>query len=254
MSDTEIRTSKESAAPIHFARSSLGQYRHVCAFFNSPQEEYETLVPFVRAGLEQGERAYHVLPAKYVQEHLDQLRNAGIDVDAARQTRQLEIALPEDTYLRGGCFGKDGMLVLIQEALKAGPALGLVLTRLIAHAETVLEDWANVNDWVEYETRLNDVLPSYDDVVICTYDANLPNGISHSISCVLTPQRLSAACCTKTPFTRARRSCCVRFSAVKARCHRPIEHSTGSAVPRLPASGRICRSAARASWSHVCAQ
>jgi hypothetical protein len=27
-----------------------------------------------------------------------------------------------------------------------------------------------VHDIIEYETRLNDVLPRYDDVVVCTYD------------------------------------------------------------------------------------
>jgi hypothetical protein len=134
------------------------------------------LLPFVRAGLEQGERAYHVLPAKYREEHLDQLRGAGIDVEKAQQTRQLEIALPEETYLLHGAFSKDGMLALIQEALKASQRLGFPITRLVAHAETVLEDWSNVNDWIEYEMRLNDVLPRYDDPVICTYDANLLNG------------------------------------------------------------------------------
>jgi hypothetical protein len=45
-----------SAEPIEFAGSSLGKYRHVCAFFTSPKEEYESLLPFVRAGLEHGER------------------------------------------------------------------------------------------------------------------------------------------------------------------------------------------------------
>ena len=79
--------------PIQFAGSSLGNYHHVCAFFNSPTEEYETLLPFVRAGLEGGERAYHVLPGKYRDEHLEQLRSAGIVVEKAQQTRQLEIAL-----------------------------------------------------------------------------------------------------------------------------------------------------------------
>ena len=68
------------------------------------------------------------------------------------------------------------MLALIQEALKTGSTLGFPLTRMIAHAESVLEDWPSVNDWIEYESRLNDVLPRYDDPVICTYDANLLSG------------------------------------------------------------------------------
>ena len=134
--------------PIPFAGSELGGYRHVCAFFNSPQEEYATLLPFVRDGLERGERAYHVLPARYRQEHLDQLRSAGIDVRAAQQRRQLEVATPEEVYLRNGRFSK----------------------------EAVLQDGSVANEWIEYETRLNDVLPHYHDPVICTYDANLLNG------------------------------------------------------------------------------
>ena len=34
--------------------------------------------------------------------------------------------------------------------------------------------WSSANEWVEYEMRLNDVLPRYDDPVI-SYDANLLN-------------------------------------------------------------------------------
>lgn len=163
----------EKSKAIPFAGSTLGGYRHVCAFFSSPQEEYETLLPFVRDGLNRGERAYHVLPTKYRDEHLEQLRKAGIDAAEVQRTRQLEVASPQETYLRRGRFNKEDMLSCIQEGLKAGAALGFPLTRLIAHAETALEDWSSINDWVEYEARLNDVLPRYDDPVVCTYDANL---------------------------------------------------------------------------------
>jgi hypothetical protein len=48
--------------PIAFAGSALRRYRHVCAFFSSLQEEYDTLLPFVRDGLQRGERAYHENP------------------------------------------------------------------------------------------------------------------------------------------------------------------------------------------------
>src|SRR5262249_26359284 len=162
-----------TATPIPFAGSMLGSYRHVCAFFSSPQEEYETLLPFVRDGLERGERAYHVLPAQYREEHIEQLRGAGIDVETALRRRQLEVATPQETYLRGGRFNKEAQLALLQEALQTGATLGFPLTRLIAHAEIVLEDWSNFNDWIEYETRLNDALSRNDDPVICTFDTNL---------------------------------------------------------------------------------
>jgi len=168
---------KATAAPIPFAGSMLGGYRHVCAFFGSRQEEYDTLLPFVRDGLERGERAFHVLPSPNREDHLGQLRSAGIDVTAAQRRGQLEVVTSQETYLRGGRFNKDAALAMIQEALKAGATLGFPLTRIIGHAETVREDWSGLNEWIEYEARLNDVLPRYDDPVICTYDLNLLNGI-----------------------------------------------------------------------------
>ena len=55
-------------APIHFAGSMLGACRHVCAFFDSPHEEYDTLLPFVRDNLDLGERTYHVFSARHLDE------------------------------------------------------------------------------------------------------------------------------------------------------------------------------------------
>jgi hypothetical protein len=46
-------------APVPFAGSNLNAYRHVCAFFTTPDEEYRTM-PFVRDGLAQGDRVFHV--------------------------------------------------------------------------------------------------------------------------------------------------------------------------------------------------
>ena len=134
-----------SVSPIPFARSMLREHRHVCAFFNSPKQEYDTLLPFVCDGINCGQRAFHVLPSQHKGDHLQRLRDAGIDVEQAQRTRQLEVALPEDTYLRTGRFDKEGMLALIQEALKAGTALGFPLTRMIAHAETAVDDWKSGN-------------------------------------------------------------------------------------------------------------
>ena len=44
------------------------------------------------------------------------------------------------------------------------------MTRLVANMEWALEDRPGVRDIVEYESRLNYILPKYDDTVVCTYD------------------------------------------------------------------------------------
>ncbi|MBR1168983.1 MEDS domain-containing protein [Bradyrhizobium liaoningense] len=164
---------RSSAAPIPLAGSMLREHRHVCAFFCSADDEYNALLPFICDGLDCGQRGFHVLPERHVDDHVTRLRSGGIDVEAAQRSGQLEIALPQDTYLRTGRFNKEDMLNLIQHVLQNGAALGFPLTRMIAHPETALDNWKSRNDWAEYEMRLNSVLSNFDDAVICTFDVNL---------------------------------------------------------------------------------
>ncbi|MDB4875632.1 MAG: hypothetical protein JWM41_2078 [Gemmatimonadetes bacterium] len=161
-----------SDAAVHLGGSALGQHRHVCAFFNTPEEEYNVLLPFIREGMDHGERAFHVYDADRRGRHLRELRRAGIDVDAAQHAGQLEVRSPAETYLRHGRFNQDAMLALIHDVLEEGNDLGFPNTRVVAHAETVFDDWPGAMDFLQYEARLNFVLPLSRHAVICTYDAS----------------------------------------------------------------------------------
>jgi hypothetical protein len=151
---------------VHLAGARLERSRHVCAFFNSPDEEYRLLLPFIREGFERGEKAFHIVDPALRDDHLERLRGAGIDGAAAERTGQLELRVWEEAYLRGGHFDQDAMLALIEAVLDGGHARGYPLTRLVAHMEWALEDRPGVDDLVEYETRLNYLLPRYKDPVI----------------------------------------------------------------------------------------
>ena len=58
------------------------------------------------------------------------------------------------------------MLALVEKVLDDGKTRGFPLTRLIAQMEWALEDLPGVEDLLEYEIRLNDLLPRYEDAVI----------------------------------------------------------------------------------------
>ncbi len=150
---------------VRLAGTPLGRSRHVCAFFNSKDEEYRVLLPFIREGFDQGDKGFHIVSEEHRPEHRRRLREAGIAVDDAERAGQLEVRRWEDAYLRDGRFDQDRMLALIEEVLQGGKAQGYPLTRLVANMEWALEDRPGVADIVEYETRLNFVLPKYDDAV-----------------------------------------------------------------------------------------
>ncbi len=80
-----------TAAPISFAGSQLAETRHVCAFFNSEEEEYRVLLPFIRDGLECGHKAIHVVNPDQRDDHMQRLVAAGMDPAAAERNGQLEV-------------------------------------------------------------------------------------------------------------------------------------------------------------------
>jgi hypothetical protein len=151
--------------PVHLAGSLLDRARHVCAFFHSKDEEYRVLLPYVTEGFEHGDKAFHIVDPEHRDAHLLRLREAGIDTEAAEAAGQLSVIRWEDAYLRGGHFDQHAMLALIEEVLQAGAAEGFPLTRLLANMEWALQDRPGVEQIVEYETRLNYILPKYDDAV-----------------------------------------------------------------------------------------
>jgi hypothetical protein len=152
--------------PIRFAGSILDTRRHVCAFFHSAEEEYRVLLPFIKDGFDRGEKAFHIVDPKLRAEHRRRLESAGIDVASAETSGQFELRNWADAYLRDGHFVQERMLTLIEEVLDGGRRHGFPLTRLVAHMDWALEDRPGVDDLVEYETRLNYLLPRYKDPVI----------------------------------------------------------------------------------------
>jgi hypothetical protein len=166
--------SSAGADLLSFAGSSLGEYRHVCALFDTRDDEYSALIPFIREGLAQGERTVSFVPRSY-SDHWSRLAAAGIDVERARTSRQLEACVSEETYTPDGRFDVSAMLDQIQESLHRGPALGFRRTRLAGHAEHVLADAKTADDFLEYEARLNCIAPTFRDPVVCIYDITKMN-------------------------------------------------------------------------------
>jgi hypothetical protein len=156
---------REAPRQVRLAGAALGRSRHVCAFFNSKDEEYRVLLPFIKEGFEQGDKGFHIVKDDHRPEHRRRLQDVGIAVEECERAGQLEIRRWEDAYLRDGHFDQNRMLALIEEVLQGGKAAGYPLTRLVANMEWALEDRPGVDDIVEYETRLNYVLPKYDDPV-----------------------------------------------------------------------------------------
>lgn len=156
--------------PIPFAGSQLGEMRHVCAFFNSDDEEYRVLLPFIKDGFSCGHKAVHVVNPDQYHEHQRRLCAAGIDIAAAQQNGQFELRNNTETYLRDGRFDPDRMLQAFERMASNPAGNRFPLSRIVCHMEWAANGVAYIDDLVEFESRVNDVWEHHEDAVICTYD------------------------------------------------------------------------------------
>ena len=162
----------DAASPMACAGSHFGDARHVCAFFHSLDEEYHVLLPFIKAGFACGDRAFHVVDPRLRDEHLRRLSAAGIDVAPSQANGQFKLCDWHEAHVQDGRFDQHRMLSFLEGALEDGVRQGFRLSRSIGHMEWAVEDLPGVEDLVEYEARLNFILPKYRDPIICVYDLN----------------------------------------------------------------------------------
>jgi hypothetical protein len=147
-----------------------GGNRHICAFFNGMDEHYRVLQSFIKEGFKERDRAFHLIDPGRRDDHLSRLADAGIDVEEATASGQLEVRPWEDGPLDGGRFDQDTWIAGFEEVLQSGPASGYKRTRFLSQMEWALVDLPGTDDMIEFETRVNYVVPKYDDLVICAYD------------------------------------------------------------------------------------
>src|SRR5437867_836516 len=155
---------------VQFAGGNLGGQRHICAFFSSTGADDRALGSFINDGFARGAKAFRLVNPELREVHLKRLADAGINVQEAMGTGQLEVRPWQDGPLHGGRFDQDTWLLSFEQGLQSGPAAGYAQTRFLGHMEWALVDLPGVEDLIELETRVNYVVPKYADMVNCAYD------------------------------------------------------------------------------------
>ncbi len=157
----------KTAASIPFAGCQLNETRHVCAFFNSDEEEYRVLLPFFKDGFQCGDKVVHVVYPEQRQDHLRRLA-VGIETAAALQNGQFELQTNAEVYLYDGRFNSDRMLEEFEQMASGNAKGGIRLSRIVCRIDWAAEGQSHLDNLVEFESRVNDIWRRHDDAVICS--------------------------------------------------------------------------------------
>jgi hypothetical protein len=77
--------------PIYFGGTNVARHRHICTLFRHPDDKFRILLPFIREGLQQGDKVVMIVDPRLRDRHLTGLNTAIIDVAAVLRTGQLEL-------------------------------------------------------------------------------------------------------------------------------------------------------------------
>lgn len=143
---------------------------HLCCLYETEEEHRAVLAPFLRQGLEQGEKVVYIVDAHTAETVLEYLREDGLDVEPYLARGQLSILTVGDAYMREGVFNPDGMVALLQAETERALAEGYSALRVTGEMSWALRGLPGSERLIEYESRLNGFFPGSKCLAICQYD------------------------------------------------------------------------------------
>jgi hypothetical protein len=147
---------------------------HMCAFYRGDSDRDRLLSAYLGAGLTAGDKCICIVDSPRTAKRLASLpRSLG---EPGCMDGQLDIRLPESTYLAGGEFTTSHMLAFWTENIAKAEIEGYTFCRLAGEMTWALRDAPGVQHLAGYESELNRVTSSSPVVVLCLYDLDQFSG------------------------------------------------------------------------------
>jgi len=160
----------ETHGALASAMESLSVHDHLCLIYESQEEQFAAVVPFIRHGLAAGQCCLYIADDNAVDAIGAALRTNGIDVDAESARGALRILTKRESYLRDGRFDPDGMIAFLAEATAEARADGFSALRVTGEMTWALGGEPGTERLFEYEAKLNYFFPDHDALAICQYN------------------------------------------------------------------------------------
>jgi PAS domain S-box-containing protein len=161
--DTALLTALEQLAP----------HDHLCSIYDSAEEHFAVAMPFIRIGLERGEKCIYIADDGTEALVREAMSAEGIDVERAIATDSLVLEKKETAYLKHGSFNPEWMFTFWADATAEAMSQGFSALRATGETEWVLRGAPGVERWMEYESRLTHVLARHRCVALCQYNRQL---------------------------------------------------------------------------------
>ena len=159
--------------PLLAALEQLGPREHLCSICENQQEHFAVAIPFIRIGLDRGEKCIYIADNGRLGDVREALQAEGIDVDCATESKALTLTTNEHSYLKRGSFDLEWTFTFWKEATELAMSEGFTALRATGETEWVLRGDPGLEHWIEYECRLTHALSETNCLSLCQYNRRL---------------------------------------------------------------------------------
>lgn len=145
---------------------------HICMVYQTQDEQLNVLVPFIKAGLEHGEKCLVLGTEPMTTELCATMNTEGIDTDKMMKSGDLITGGAPDVSSRKNSLPIKKMLVYLREMVETAKASGFPCIRVACDMSWMLGTSCSIERMVEYETGIARFVADYEAGIVCQYRIN----------------------------------------------------------------------------------
>ncbi|MGC2422910.1 MAG: MEDS domain-containing protein [Nitrospirota bacterium] len=161
----------DTESPLFEALKLLQVHDHISLIYNNPEERFAAVVPFLRIGLERGERCLCIATESDYEIVMAALADSGIDIADVLARGALVITTQKEFHHTDGPVDAGRLVGLYYQAVTDAKDAGFNTLRVCADVCCIPEACSEA-DLVGFEAGINDLIKSSDITVLCLYDLN----------------------------------------------------------------------------------
>jgi len=150
--------------------SELRPGDHACCFYETAEKHRAVLTPFLRQGLERGEKVVYILDVSTVEAIVAYLRRDGLDVEPYLARGQMVFLTRDETYMQESVFDPERMIAMLRAQTDQVLAEGYPSLRMTGEMGWALRGLPGSERLIEYEGDLNGFFPGSKCIGLCQYD------------------------------------------------------------------------------------
>lgn len=147
----------------------IGVHDHTCSIYDTRDEQFAAVIPFIKQGLENNEKCIYVTDENTAEEVIECLSSGIPCLDEYINRGALFMIDSKTAYLSPGCFSPDFVTESLREQVKLAKEAGYKAFRIAAEMTWALENSPGVEDLMDYESQVNHLYEELDAAAICQY-------------------------------------------------------------------------------------